>query len=580
MQEAIRLFPKGLESSEKIVMNADSELMESDVGILSTSLMIPETERITTNAKVDAPVRNSNLRWSILKRNVSVKKLQHIRFRTAVFEIMQEKDNKVRTKVSSSENVPISQQGDLDLYSKENVQKRKALESSHRIRQLVRLFWACMPGALTIGEISKETYIDIHSNIFQHLETNDGSDCMKNEEKVKAQLETDWDNDLAKGRGRFTFDVFCSSLFELVDHWTTGIDEEEYAAFIWKLVNVNFKLKDSGEYKPNHFFVSEHPPETLFGKGGTKKKYRSLRSYIDEGDSEEMICEYRYIFNRPAYPKIWPKKEPKIWPKIEHVENHVIKEEKITKKVMLPNIKIRKETHKRDRPVRHKRHTIESEPAPRKEAPKKRHTRHTLDVDENPWEEEPVVNDPLFEGPKRAVDEVILPRKAGVQKHRHSVGPVHKQRARLKPIPHRKTEVRQLTIEVEVDESVENYFPNNLKVACKDDDDDAKNPPAVNFIKPNLQDVNDAQKPCLSPLFSPQKPCLSPNRQRCRLYSGAPTRGVYRQKGNARDQLGNGVQDDFSIAATDDFLTMSREPGNVYPRSNVKKPRSRRRTIQ
>ncbi|CAN0083642.1 unnamed protein product, partial [Ectocarpus sp. 4 AP-2014] len=56
------------------------------------------------------------------------------------------------------------------------------------------------------------------------------------EAEARHSAEVDWLRDTARWGGRMTRQAFGSSMFELADIWTENIDEEEYTAFLWLLL--------------------------------------------------------------------------------------------------------------------------------------------------------------------------------------------------------------------------------------------------------------------------------------------------------------------------------------------------------
>ena len=94
--------------------------------------------------------------------------------------------------------------------------------------------------------LSKKGYIDVNYKIVSLLRPE-----LKGEDKheeMKFTLEQDWKHD-SKGRDKMTKDDLVDSLYELVDIWTTGVDNMEYGSFFDML-----KMKIILEEQKSMFF--------------------------------------------------------------------------------------------------------------------------------------------------------------------------------------------------------------------------------------------------------------------------------------------------------------------------------------
>lgn len=105
--------------------------------------------------------------------------------------------------------------------------------------------------------------------------------------------EWDWSEDVAKEEnGKYSPEVFYNSIFELADIWTDGIDEMEYAAFIWKLLRFSFTFHDFNGMEPDASFFDKYPPEPLY-----RPQSLSTQPKIIPETNCEMLDDYLKTFN-------------------------------------------------------------------------------------------------------------------------------------------------------------------------------------------------------------------------------------------------------------------------------------------
>jgi len=78
------------------------------------------------------------------------------------------------------------------------------------------------------NQLSKKNYVDINYKIIGLLRPElKGEDKL---EEMKFTLDQDWKHD-SNGQEKMSKEDLYNSLFELVDIWTTGVDNFEYGSF-------------------------------------------------------------------------------------------------------------------------------------------------------------------------------------------------------------------------------------------------------------------------------------------------------------------------------------------------------------
>ena len=131
-------------------------------------------------------------------------------------------------------------QGDLDLYHSAQLRQRKAIRNSPLVHEVVRLYWA-LPDLKVGGGpppvLRERAYCRLNERLHHCL-----SDAFQSEAEVRASAHADWLNDLDHvpletdlEPETLDYDSFLRSLWELADVWTDEIDDELYAALLWKL---------------------------------------------------------------------------------------------------------------------------------------------------------------------------------------------------------------------------------------------------------------------------------------------------------------------------------------------------------
>ena len=149
---------------------------------------------------------------------------------------------KAKDAMRSADHTGARTQGDLDLYHSAQLRQRKAIRNSPLVHEVVRMYWA-LPD-LNVGGgpppvLRERGYCKLNERLHHCL-----SEAFQSEDEVKASAHADWLHDLDHvpletdlEPETLDFDSFLRSLWEVADVWTDEIDEEMYAAILWKLLD-------------------------------------------------------------------------------------------------------------------------------------------------------------------------------------------------------------------------------------------------------------------------------------------------------------------------------------------------------
>lgn len=135
----------------------------------------------------------------------------------------------IRTTMGEGESVPFWMQGDLTLYSKDNLKRRHALRHHPVVVEELQNWWSCALRSMQSGghvgehELSRQRYEQISLRIYKAMiETYD-------EDEARSSAAQDWAQD-CRGECVLSRERFMDAMFELADVWTKSIDPEECAA--------------------------------------------------------------------------------------------------------------------------------------------------------------------------------------------------------------------------------------------------------------------------------------------------------------------------------------------------------------
>ena len=194
-------------------------------------------------------------------------KLQQISNKDLAYVFLQNRDNFPAK--------PYYEDGNPDMYLKENIEKRKTLQHNETVLEAVNDFMKEFRQNGQ-GHISKDEYFRVFINVGMILrpgidaddlqkiikeefdnDTSDAKQMFVSEEEQKAQAEIDQKNQQAQMSAPKTYDYIDQTklqraLFELADTWCPNIDEFEYKEFFQQL---KFRLKYAGQQDTSAYDV-------------------------------------------------------------------------------------------------------------------------------------------------------------------------------------------------------------------------------------------------------------------------------------------------------------------------------------
>ena len=189
------------------------------------------------------------------------------------------------SKIVLEEGAAIWQQGDLTLYTEENVRQRAAVRQHAEVLELLHRWWSTALRSMHLEksfadmvaqpskvgddgivehELSKSHYVSMMKKMYrvmiEEYDEEDAEECAKE----------DWEKDVRGGTalGR---EAFCDALFELADVWTKTCDAAEYVEFLAMLhervalrdaAGTSWLWKDDEDIAFDAQFDAEALPET------------------------------------------------------------------------------------------------------------------------------------------------------------------------------------------------------------------------------------------------------------------------------------------------------------------------------
>ncbi|CAK59329.1 unnamed protein product (macronuclear) [Paramecium tetraurelia] len=145
---------------------------------------------------------------------------------------------------------PYHEDGDENMYSKENVTKRRKLKSDPEVVQSIEAFMAHYQFDIN-NKLIKENYLKTHIRLAYLLR----KDIEEDREEIKFLLLEDWEHD-SKGNGFMTRAELYDSLFELVDTWTPDAEKSEYIGF-FELLEQKYKRQQDEKFEQLYYEIME-----------------------------------------------------------------------------------------------------------------------------------------------------------------------------------------------------------------------------------------------------------------------------------------------------------------------------------
>lgn len=179
------------------------------------------------HVKFDVTAGGVDLGTALIARTRAINKEQE-----AVFAAV--KANHITVEHDGTEDflddIPIWEQGNLDLYTKDVLAQRHALKVHPAIVSCMDSFWSVdgMDKKAEQGQplsLTKSGYEEMMLRFYKVLL---GSD---DEEAGMKSIQEDWERDTL-GKGWLGRGCFNKAMFELVDMWCEGVDVEEYTTFL------------------------------------------------------------------------------------------------------------------------------------------------------------------------------------------------------------------------------------------------------------------------------------------------------------------------------------------------------------
>lgn len=127
-------------------------------------------------------------------------------------------------------------QGNEEMYTQENLDKRYAIRHDPTVAGLLRVWWrACMglnkQHKQPYGKLFAPEYCAVFEKVYKVMMPARDYDAAE----AKRAVRDDWKSD-AKGKRSMDEHAFMDALFELADVWTQTTDASEYAAFLEQLL--------------------------------------------------------------------------------------------------------------------------------------------------------------------------------------------------------------------------------------------------------------------------------------------------------------------------------------------------------
>ena len=121
-------------------------------------------------------------------------------------------------------------QGDLDMYSEENLAIRERLRDDRRVCRMLERWWA---GSSAHDDRDKNEALDHdeYERFYARLVHLVDPDDEMTELEIAEAMEDDFRSD-SEGHAQVTKDEFVASVFELADNWTNSTDADEYVEFL------------------------------------------------------------------------------------------------------------------------------------------------------------------------------------------------------------------------------------------------------------------------------------------------------------------------------------------------------------
>jgi hypothetical protein len=125
------------------------------------------------------------------------------------------------------------QQGNLQMYTSENIRRRLALKQDPKIQQVINQWWSATVKVKNKPHISKRTYMSLGMAVYTVMMP---ASTGKTLEDARRSTEEDWVQDTRGSHIQaMDYKQFYTSIFQLADIWCESIDLNEYVMFLTSL---------------------------------------------------------------------------------------------------------------------------------------------------------------------------------------------------------------------------------------------------------------------------------------------------------------------------------------------------------
>jgi Ca2+-binding EF-hand superfamily protein len=147
----------------------------------------------------------------------------------------------VRFNRSASVDMDPKVQGDLDMLRASAVEARARLRANEDVQTSVRQWWDAIDkddGTPDNDSLMKDDFVHLMLALQRMLDPDADA------ENAVMHAEADWKED-SKGHETMDYQLFFSAVYELVDHWTTGLSAEEYLVVLQQFKSCHMAALES-----------------------------------------------------------------------------------------------------------------------------------------------------------------------------------------------------------------------------------------------------------------------------------------------------------------------------------------------
>lgn len=276
--DLLREFVEAHNLVEEQVKNKNVSVMER-ITLASALKKKPDLPRVHTGSRTSArelpsaEEKESTVAKETEKHSETNKKGQckYEELRKYVMQLVKEKNIVTRLPKDCAEKIPYMQQGNLEMYTDENIDKRLALKEKEELKEGIRKWWVRVRKVKGKDEIEKKTYVSLFMAMYTVLIPGFAGKTL---EDAKKTAEEDWKEDSC-GRETMDFDLFYSAIFEVADIWCRSAELQEYITFLNDLYNNVFEDDTLPKALRDHV---KRPPSAKSTSGEVKQTNQRKKS--------------------------------------------------------------------------------------------------------------------------------------------------------------------------------------------------------------------------------------------------------------------------------------------------------------